>query len=433
VAGAGYVGLVTAACFADLGHQVTSVDSDKSKIDLLRKGKVHFYEPGLEEMVLKNFKKGRLTFSTDLADAAKKCDVIFIAVGTPPKDDGDADLSAVEAVARTIAKSAGTGYKLIIEKSTVPVQTGQRIKQVIADAAKKGAKLDVASNPEFLREGSAIGDFLHPDRVVLGTESPQARKLLKELYKGIDGPILFTDIKSAEIIKHASNSYLSMKISFINAISRVCELAGADVEEVANGMGLDKRIGRNFLSAGIGFGGFCFPKDLSAFIHISDKLGYDFKLLRAVEEVNKDQWKHYVKKIEEALWNVSGKTIAVWGLAFKPNTDDMRFAPSIDILGYLKSRGAKIRAYDPKSMEKAKESLKGVTFAKDAYDACKDADCLLILTEWSDFKGADFKRVKKLLNQPLVVDGRNLYDPAVMKKMGFRYISMGRNPVGVKA
>jgi UDPglucose 6-dehydrogenase len=425
VVGSGYVGLVTAACFADLGHRVTGIDSDRSKIRLLKKGKPHFYEPGLEPLVRKNVRAGRLKFTSDLAGGVKDAEVVFIAVGTPPREGGEADLSQVENVARTVAH-AMTSYKLVIEKSTVPVQTGGRIRQTIAHAIRKKVPFDVASNPEFLREGSAVHDFMHPDRIVVGADSNRARAVLKELYKGIKGPLIFTDLKSAEIIKHASNSFLAMKISFINAISRICELAGADVEEVAGGMGLDKRIGRSFLNAGIGFGGFCFPKDLAAFIRISQKVGYDFKLLRAVEEINDAQWRHFVKKTEDALWNIPGKTVGVLGLSFKPNTDDMRYAPSVEIIRALQAQGARVQAYDPQAMAKARKVLPKVKMCRTAYDAAKGADCLLVVTEWDEFRSLDLKKVKRLLKSPLVVDGRNLFRPADMAKAGFRYVSMGR-------
>ena len=425
VVGAGYVGLVSGACFASLGNQVTCVDIDEKKIAALRKGKMPIYEPGLEEMVHENTKNGNLTFSTDLKVTVRKVDVIFIAVGTPPRPNGEADLSYVEDVARTVAKELND-YKLIVEKSTVPVQTGEWVEKTIRRYAKKGAQFDVASNPEFLREGSAVQDFMNPDRVVLGVESKRAKDILNDLYKPLKAPMVFTDIKSAEIIKHASNSFLAAKISFINAISRVCELAKADVEQVALGMGLDRRIGKNFLNAGIGFGGFCFPKDLSAFIRISEKLGYDFELLKAVENINESQKKYFVRKIEEAIWNFSGKTIGILGLAFKPNTDDMRYAPSLDIIADLQAHGAKIKAFDPHSTEKAKELLTHVTFCPDAYAVCKGSDCLVIVTEWNEFKKLDMKKVKKLLNQPVIVDGRNIYDPKEMKELGFRYFSIGR-------
>ena len=425
VVGSGYVGLVSGACFAALGNHVTCVDIDPKKIALLKKGRSPIYEPGLEELIRENIKKKRIAFSTDLKTAVKKSDVIFIAVGTPPKPSGDADLSFVENVARTIAREIRT-YKLIVEKSTVPVQTGEWVRQTITRFARKGVSFDVASNPEFLREGTAVQDFMNPDRVILGVESPRARKILVDLYKPLKSKILITDIKSAEIIKHASNSFLAMKISFINAISNICDAAKADVELVAMGMGLDRRIGKNFLNAGLGFGGFCFPKDLAAFIRISEKLGYDFELLKAVERINEHQKKVFIKKIEEAIWNLSDKTIAVLGLSFKPNTDDMRFAPSVDVIAALRSQGANIRVFDPHAMPKARAILKGVEFCKDAYTAAKGSDCLAILTEWDEFKELDFARLKNNMNQPVIVDGRNIYDPKRMKALGFRYSSMGR-------
>lgn len=425
VVGSGYVGLVSGACFASLGNTVYSVDIDKKKIDMLKKGKMPIYEPGLEEVVKQAVKNGNLLFTTDLAATVKKVDVIFIAVGTPPRPNGEADLSYVEAVARTVAKEMN-GYKLVVEKSTVPVQTGEWIEKTLRRYAKKGAQFDVASNPEFLREGSAVTDFMNPDRVVLGVSSKRAKDLLTDLYKPLKCPLVFTDTKSAEIIKHASNSFLATKISFINAISRICELSGADVEQVANGMGLDRRIGKNFLNAGIGFGGFCFPKDLQAFIRISEKLGYDFDLLKAVHNINEDQKKHFVRKIEEAIWNINGKSIGILGLAFKANTDDMRYAPSIDIINDLLSMGAKIKAYDPHAMERAKSEVKGITYCEDSYSVCKGSDCLVVLTEWNEFKELDMKKVKKLLNQPVIVDGRNIYDPEKLKDLGFRYFSVGR-------
>jgi UDPglucose 6-dehydrogenase len=425
VIGSGYVGLVSGACFASLGNQVICVDIDEKKIAKLKKGKLPIYEPGLEEMVAENMKKKHMFFTTDLKDAVRRSDIIIIAVGTPPRPNGEADLSFVEDVARTIAKTM-TSYKLIVEKSTVPVQTGNWIKQTLKQNVKKGVSFDVASNPEFLREGSAVQDFMNPDRIILGVESAKAKRILIDLYKPLKSRILVTDINSAEIIKHASNSFLATKISFINAISRVCDAAKADVQLVALGMGLDNRIGKNFLNPGIGFGGFCFPKDLSAFIRISEKMGYDFELLKVVEKINEDQKSYFVKKIEDALWNISSKTIGVLGLSFKPNTDDMRYAPSIDIISELQSHGAKIKAFDPHAMEKAKTYLKKVEFCKDSYSVCKGSDCLIILTEWNEFKELDFKKIKKLLNQPVVVDGRNIYDPAQMKALGFQYYSIGR-------
>jgi UDPglucose 6-dehydrogenase len=426
VVGCGYVGLVSGACFASLGNEVICVDIDRKKIALLKKRGMPIYEPGLEELLKECVKKKRISFTTDLRSAVRRSDVIFIAVGTPPRPNGDADLSFIEDVARTIAEEIGPSYKLIVEKSTVPVQTGEQVQRTIAAHVKKGASFDVASNPEFLREGTAVRDFMNPDRIVIGVKSKKAEEILTELYKPLKSAIVVTDLKSAEIIKHASNSFLAAKISFINAVGNICDAAGADVEKVALGMGLDRRIGKDFLSAGIGFGGFCFPKDLSAFIRISEKLGYDFDLLKAVQKINEDQRKFFVKKIEQALWNITHKSIGILGLAFKPNTDDMRFAPSIDIIADLQQQGARIKVFDPHAMRKARGILSGVEFCKDAYAVCKASHCMAVLTEWNEFKELDLKRVKGLLREPVIVDGRNIYDPAKMKRLGFRYYSMGR-------
>ena len=425
IIGAGYVGLVTSACFAELGNKVICVDNDTEKIGLLKKLKMPFFEKGLDKMVKKNAKLGRLVFTDSIEYAVKKSTIIFICVGTPPRQGGEADLSYVENVATKIAKNMPS-YRLIIEKSTVPVETGNWIEHTIRINNKKGIKFDVASNPEFLKEGTAIEDFMHPDRVVIGVESKKAKALLTKLYSPIKAEIVVTDIKSAELIKHASNSFLATKISFINSIANICEKTGADVERVGYGMGLDKRIGRGFLKSGIGYGGFCFPKDLDAFIHISDKMGYDFGILKAVRKVNEHQKQVFLKKIEKEIWIVKNKTIAVLGLAFKPNTDDMRFAPSIDIINSLIHSGAKIKAYDPQAMEKARGILKDVTFCKDSYEAAKGSDALLILTEWNEFKAMKLNRIKKLLKHPLVIDGRNIFDPIKMQKLGFKYISIGR-------
>jgi len=425
VAGAGYVGLVTAACLAELGNDVVCIDIDEEKIRKLNSSIIPIYEPGLEELAIRNKNENRLAFSTDLKKGIKESDIIFICVGTPPKESGEADLSYVDNAARTIAEVMDS-YKLIVEKSTVPVETGDKVARTIKAYNSHKVDFDVVSNPEFLREGSAVNDFMHPDRIVIGSESEKARKIMHELYAPLNAPIIFTDIKSAEIIKHASNSFLAAKISFINAIANICELAGADVEKVADGMGYDKRIGRAFLDAGIGYGGFCFPKDAEAFIRISEKLGYDFKLLKAVQEINYGQKKHFVNKIEKALWVVKNKTIGVLGLAFKPNTDDMRFAPSIDIITDLQKEGAKIKAYDPKSVQKAKEVLRDVIYCSNPYEAAKDADALVILTEWSEFKDLDLKRIKSLMKHSLIIDGRNIFNPEEVKKHGFAYISIGR-------
>jgi UDPglucose 6-dehydrogenase len=401
------------------------VDNDVKRIANLKKGIMPYYEPGLEELVARGVREKRLTYTTSLKEAVQKTTIIFIAVGTPQKATGEADLAYVESVARTIAESL-PGYRLIVEKSTVPVQTGKWVEHTIRTYLKKKHPFDVASNPEFLREGTAIQDFMKPDRVVLGVESKRAQALLVELYKPLGAPIVVTDIASAELIKHASNSYLSMKISFINAVAQVCERSGADIVQVADGMGLDPRIGRSFLNAGAGFGGFCFPKDLEAFIKISETLGYDFELLKAVRNVNESQKRSFAAKVQQALWVLRGKTIGVLGLAFKPNTDDMRYAPAIDVIEYLQGEGASIKAFDPQAMKEAAHLLPKVKLCKDPYEVARGADCLVLMTEWNEFKELDFKRIKKLLKQPLIIDGRNVYDPARMRSLGFRYVGIGR-------
>ncbi len=426
IIGAGYVGLVSGACFADLGNDVICIDNDPKKIKSLKLGSIPIYEPGLAELVKRNKKEGRLSFSTNIKEGVRKCEVVFIAVGTPSRDNGEADLSFVENVAKEIAVSMPS-YRLIVEKSTVPVNTGEWVEHTIKVFNKRNIKFDVASNPEFLREGSAIKDFMNPDRVVLGVKSKRAKDILAELYKPLKAPIVVTDIKSAEIIKHASNSFLATKISFINAISDICDKVGADIVEVARGIGLDRRIGKEFLNAGIGFGGSCFPKDLSAFIRIAEKIGYDFGMLKEVQRVNEYQKALLVKKIESLLWNLPKKTIGVLGLSFKPDTDDIRQAPVLDIIEQLHREGAHIKTYDPQAMEKARMVLpKEVKFCKDAYEVAKNSDCLLLATEWNEFKELDFKRVKSLMKQPILVDGRNIYDPAEMKRIGFTYVGIGR-------
>jgi len=436
VIGTGYVGLVTGACFADLGNRVCCVDNNKKKIESLKKGHVTIYETGLEEMVRRNIKKERLSFSTDIRASVKKSQVIFICVGTPPKENGEPDLLALENVCHEIAKSMNS-YKLIIEKSTVPVETGEWVKRTLRAFKKRKAEFDVASNPEFLREGTAIKDFMRPDRIVIGVESVKAKKILTGLYKPLNVHIVVTDIKSAEIIKHASNSFLALKISFINALSIICEKVGADIEEVAKGIGLDRRINTSFLKAGAGFGGSCFPKDLAAFIHIAEKLGYKFNLLREVERINQGQRDLIVEKISKLVWNIPGKTIGILGLSFKPDTDDVRNAPSIAVIRNLIARGAKIKAYDPQAMGKCKDAFRAknnsntkeknsILYCRDVYDAAKGSDCLVVMTEWNEFKELDFKRIKKLLKRPAIVDGRNIYDPSRMKELGFTYTGMGR-------
>lgn len=426
IIGAGYVGLVSGACFADLGNDVICVDNDPKKIKSLKAGIIPIYEPGLEEVIKRNEKEGRLLFSSNIKEGVRKCEIIFIAVGTPSRDNGEADLSFVENVSREIAVSMPS-YRLIVEKSTVPVNTGEWVEHTIKVFNKRNIKFDVASNPEFLREGSAIKDFMNPDRVVLGVKSEKAKDILVELYKPLKAPIVVTDIKSAEIIKHASNSFLATKISFINAISGLCDKVGADIVEVSRGIGLDRRIGKEFLNAGIGFGGSCFPKDLSAFIRIAEKVGYDFGMLKEVQRVNEYQKKLLIKKIESLLWNLPKKTIGVLGLSFKPDTDDIRQAPVLDIIEQLRREGAHIKAYDPQAMDKAMKVLpKEVKFCDDAYEVAKNSDCLLLATEWNEFKELDFKRIKALMRQPILIDGRNIYDPAEMKKLGFTYVGIGR-------
>lgn len=425
IIGSGYVGLVSGTCFAELGNKVICADNDAKKIALLKNGRVPIFEPGLEELIKNNLKKGRLKFSTNIKEAVINSEVIFIAVGTPPLDSGEADLTGIEHVARSIAQNL-TGYRLIVEKSTVPVETGERVKHTIATYVKRKIKFDVASNPEFLREGTAINDFMHPDRIVIGVESKKARDILTSLYQPLNAPIVVTNIKSAELIKHASNAFLATKISFINAVSRVCDKVGANVEEVAKGMGLDKRIGRAFLDAGIGYGGSCFPKDLDAFVTISENVGYDFDLLKAARRVNEEQKSFYLKKIKDALWVLKDKNIGILGLSFKPNTDDIRSAPSLDIIKSLLQDGAKVRAYDPQAMLKIKNEINGITLCKDPYEVARHADCLLVVTEWDEFKELDFKRLKKQMRCALIIDGRNIYDPEEMSKFGFKYISIGR-------
>jgi len=425
VIGTGYVGLSTATVFAELGNNILAADIDRKKIDNLNKGIMPIYEPGLKELVLRNIKEKRLKFTHDNKEAIEHGEVIFICVGTPPKDNWETELKYVENVAKEIAQHMKS-YKVIVHKSTVPVETGEKIKGVIKNNLKKSIDFDVVSNPEFLREGTAIKDTLEPDRIVIGSDNDKATKIMRQLYSKIKAKFIVTDIKSAELIKHASNAFLATKISFINAIAQICEKTGADVESVAEGMGHDRRIGRSFLNAGIGYGGFCFPKDVQAFIKIAETYDYDFKLLKATNEINENQKKYFVNKIKYELKSLKDKNIGVLGLAFKPNTDDMRFAPSVYIIEELLKEGAKIKAYDPEAMEKAKEVLNGIEYSNSAYDAAKDSDALIILTEWNEFKEMDFKKIKSLLKTPLIFDGRNMYNPEEMKLNGFSYISIGR-------
>ncbi|MEO0206126.1 MAG: UDP-glucose/GDP-mannose dehydrogenase family protein, partial [candidate division WOR-3 bacterium] len=391
----------------------------------LKNGNIPIYEPGLLEMVKKNVSAGRLRFSTSITEGVNESLFVFIAVGTPPKENGEPDLSSIEKVASDIGE-AMKDYKIVVEKSTVPVQTGKWIRTIIERFNKHGIEFDVASNPEFLREGSAINDFLKPDRIVLGVENERAKEKLLELYQPINATKIITDLASAELIKHASNSFLSMKISFINALSIICENSGADILKVAEGIGLDKRIGRDFLNAGVGFGGFCFPKDLKAFIGIAQKLGYDFRLLKEVERINEEQMLRVVKKLENLLWNLKDKRIGILGLSFKPNTDDMRFAPSITIINELRKEGAIVKAYDPVAMERAKEIMPDIEYCADAYKVAQNVDGIVLVTEWDEFKQLDLRRIKQSMRQPVFIDGRNVFDPQDMRKIGFIYAGIGR-------
>ncbi len=444
VIGTGYVGLVTGACLAEIGHDVVCTDSDVSKIQILESGGIPIYEPGLEKIILKARKDRRLNFRSNPADAVSAGDAIFICVGTPPLPNGDADLSAIDLVARMVATEARSP-KLVVEKSTVPARTGQELKRALSVYGRKtNVKFSVASNPEFLREGTAVGDFLHPDRIVVGVDDEMAERQLQEIYRPVlerkftcpvhdgkcpAGPApgwLVTTINSAELIKHASNSFLALKISYANMLADLAERLGADIGEVVRAMGLDPRIGPSFLSAGLGFGGFCLPKDLQAFVHLAERSGVDFTMLREAERINKGRIDRFIEKLRGALWVVRGKQMGVLGLAFKPNTDDIRFAPAIDLVQRLLSEGAKVRAYDPEAMDRARAVLPQIDYAKSPYEAAQDAEALLIATEWDEFRKLDWDRIREAMARPLIVDGRNLLSPREMKSQGFEYRSFGR-------
>ncbi|MGQ9808358.1 MAG: UDP-glucose dehydrogenase family protein [Armatimonadota bacterium] len=427
VVGTGYVGLVTGTVFADLGNDVICADIDASKIEMLKRGEMPIYEPGLEEMVSRNVEDGRLSFTTDIVEAVKRSEVVFIAVGTPPREDGQADLSGVEAVAKTIAKGLN-GYKVIVNKSTVPVGTGDLVRRIIEQHREDGQEFDVVSNPEFLREGSAINDTLYPDRVVIGAPTQTVAMKILELYAPLERPMIITDVYSAEMIKYASNAFLATKISFINSIANICERAGADVVQVMKGMGYDRRIGPDFLQAGLGYGGSCFGKDASCLYHTAAKLGYDFNLLGAVMEVNEKQAIRFVDRLVDVLGGVSGRTIGILGLAFKPNTDDMRDAKSIEVIGRLLSLGASVKAYDPIAMDNCRAIFPQITYCKNAYEVAEGADALMLVTEWNEFKFLALEKIRDLMRQPVFFDGRNLYDPARMVRLGFDYHCIGRSP-----
>lgn len=426
--GCGYVGLVVGTCLADMGNEVTCCDIDKGKINKLKRGVIPIYEPGLKDMFERNVKGERLRFSNDMKTTIKSSDVIFVTVGTPPGKNHEADLYAVESVAEQIGKNMKS-YKLIVNKSTVPVGTAALVKEIVKKNQKDECEFDIVSNPEFLREGEAVKDFTNPDRIVIGTDSEKAEKIMMSIYRGIaraDKPVFITDIKSAEMIKYASNAMLATRISFMNEIAQLCEKVGADVKSVAMGIGLDNRIGPRFLQAGMGYGGSCFPKDVKALSELMKQNKVKDKLLSAVNTINEDQRKFIFQKIKKLISPLKGKSVAVWGLAFKPKTDDIREAPSIDIIRELQKSGAKIRAFDPVAKINAKKVLKGITFCSDPYSTVKGCDALLVATEWNEFRVLDFEHVKRLLKQPNIIDGRNIYEPDEMRKAGFNYLGVGR-------
>jgi len=427
IIGSGYVGLVTGACFSEIGHHVVCVDNDAKKVEMLRAGEIPIYEPGLEEIVHRNVAAKRLQFTDSIEEGVDQCEVIFIAVPTPPQPDGSVDLSFIEQVAREIA-GVLKDYRVIVDKSTVPVKTGEKVADTIRRYNSHKAEFDVVSNPEFLREGCAVPDLMEPDRIVIGSNSDKATALMKKIYEPFVAPILVTDINSAELIKHAANSFLALKISYINAVSAICEASGADIEMVADGIGMDKRIGRNFLNAGLGYGGSCFPKDLAAFIAISEKLGVPFTLLKEVQNINDQQRQRFLEKIRKELWILRDKKIAVWGLTFKPDTDDLRSSVAVDVVKDLLDEGASVVIYDPKGMEKAKAHnvVPGAQFAESALAAVDGAEALVIATEWQEFADEDFEEVRKRMHTPLLMDGRNLLAPEMLKDLGFTYHGVGR-------
>lgn len=424
--GHGYVGLVTAAIFADLGNTVWVVGHTREKIENLKKGIMPFYEPGLEEVVRRNVAAHRLLFTLEYQEAIPASEVVFIAVGTPPKKNGEADLTAVFEVAQEIGKHLD-GRTVVVTKSTVPPGTNHRVSEIIEKVKPKKAYFSIASCPEFLREGTALSDSLHPDRVVIGVENEKARKILIDLHKPINGKYVICSIETAEMIKYASNSLLSTKISFANAMAFLSERVGADVEKVLEGVGYDQRIGRAFLYPGIGYGGSCFPKDVKALIAMSDSVGYDFALLKAVDAINEQAAEFFIKKIEKVLRPVKEKVVGILGLSFKPNTDDMREAPSIKIVIALQKLGAKIKAFDPVAMANAKKILSNIVYYTNAYDVAKGADALVVVTEWNEFRQLDLKKVKLLMKHPILFDGRNIYDPIKIKLLGFSYYGVGRS------
>jgi UDPglucose 6-dehydrogenase len=434
VIGTGYVGLVTGACFAEFGVSVTCMDRDEQRIATLEKGKVPFFEPGLSELVTKNIQAGRLKFTTDLHRAVDEALVIFIAVGTPPQPDGSADLSFVDEVARNVGTRM-TGYKVVVTKSTVPVGTAGRIRKLIQENQTQECSFGVVSNPEFLREGSAIEDFMRPNRVVIGADSPEAVAIMKDLYRPLyllETPIVITDVPTAEVIKYASNVFLATKISFINEMANLCEQVGADVQLVAKGMGLDHRIGNKFLHAGPGFGGSCFGKDTAALINIGEKSGYSMRIAQATKYVNEQQRSRMMEKIVEALGDLKGKTIGMLGLSFKPNTDDIRDSPALEIADQLMKAGCTVRAFDPEALTESLKVLPKLVPCRDAYHAMEGADAAVLVTEWNQFRNLDLDQVKSNLKAPIFIDLRNVYDPPRMQQQGFYYVSVGRKSVGTR-
>ena len=428
VIGTGYVGLVTGACFAEFGVEVTCVDVDESKIERLKNGIIPIYEPGLDKIVEKNAADGRLHFTTDIASAVKEALVVFLAVGTPPKEDGSPDMSYYQQAAKDIAESIN-GYKVLVTKSTVPVGTGKWLRQFVSENLKADTNFGVASNPEFLREGAAIQDFMRPDRVVIGSNEAEAIEVMKELYRPlylIETPIVITSLEAAELIKYAANAFLATKITFINEIANLCDAIGCDVHDVARGIGMDNRIGRKFLHPGPGYGGSCFPKDTRALTTVADQFGVETRIVDAVIDANERQRDAMIPKIEKLVGNLSGKRIGVLGLSFKPETDDMRESPAIDIINTLVERGASVIAFDPVAMEEAKHVLPNIEYAHDEYDAITGADALVIVTEWNQFRALDMDRVKSLLKAPKIADLRNIYEPADMRELGFEYVGVGR-------
>ena len=437
IIGTGYVGLVTGACFAEFGLRVICVDKDAGRIEALKQGCLPFFEPGLAELVRKNSAERRLQFSTDVGEAVEASLVIFIAVGTPPRGDGSADLSYVEDVARTIAQHIN-GYKVIVTKSTVPVGTGERLRSIIGEHLKERVDFDLAANPEFLREGSAIEDFMRPNRVIIGAESQQAVAILKDLYRPlylIETPFVVTDIATAEMIKYASNAFLATKISFINEIANLCERVGADVHEVARGMGLDGRIGSKFLHAGAGYGGSCLPKDTQALVQLAKSKGdgYELEVVEAAIRANTKQQAMMVEKIAQAIGSLEGKTVGVLGLAFKPNTDDIRDSASVKIVQAIQKRGARVRAYDPVAMDSARKLMPEIIYCEDVYETAKGSDALILITEWNQFRNLDLERIRKALRSPVFIDLRNVYEPQRMKDLGFHYVGVGRGSSRSKA